>query len=167
MVLYVFWYEDFKNGVNFFYFDFSPFFGKIKILTFFSKIQFLIKISESLSTFLNYECLYLKKTKSVKNSSRNSAKTSKSPKGEINFRAPLKNLLQQIIRRHHFLRLLILILNFYGGQCWCQLSSYYITRRCSFGGPFKCSTLTTSTYISCPLYIPFVKACQLHITTRC
>ena len=64
-----------------------------------------------------------KKTKSAIISSRNSEKKKtfqfvKSPKREINFWAPLKNLLQWIIGRRHFLNLVVLILNSYGGWRW-------------------------------------------------
>ena len=47
----------------FFILIFSPFFGKIEILTFFSKIYFLIKISEILSKYCIYECLQIKNKK--------------------------------------------------------------------------------------------------------
>ena len=73
----------------FFYFEFSPGFGKIEILTFFKK-YFLIKISKKLSTYFNYECLQLKKNRYQYHRKRSKKLLNfvKSPKDEINFSAP-------------------------------------------------------------------------------
>ena len=119
MVLYVFWYEDFKNFVNFFYFDFFPTFWKNLNFDFFSKIYFLIKISENLSKYCIYECLQIKNKKNSINAIGNAAKRllnlSRVLRGKLTLGPPLKNLQQRINGGRHFLSLVVLILNTYGG----------------------------------------------------
>ena len=116
MILYIFGYGDFKNV---FFQNFLPFFGKVKILNFFSRNYFSIKITENLSTYSNYECLQLKSTKSAINASVNSAKKIKfvqSPRGKLTLGPPLKNSQQRSNDRRHFLCLVVIILITYGGK---------------------------------------------------
>ena len=65
MILYVFWYKDFKYVV-------IPL--KFWIFPDVLEIIFLMKIYENLSTFSNYECIQLKNIKLGINVSGNTAK---------------------------------------------------------------------------------------------
>ena len=56
-------------------FEFFPIFWKKQNFYFFSKIQFLKKLAENLSTYSNYEFLQIKNTKSAINALQNSFET--------------------------------------------------------------------------------------------
>ena len=123
MIPHFFGYDDIKNAVIFFFaiLILPHFLAKSKCLLF-PKFYLLIKTSERLSIFSNYECLRLKKkTKAVIKYSGNSDfffKLLKVLNGKLTLGTSLNNLQQRINGRLYSLSLVVLILNTYGiGVC--------------------------------------------------